>query len=143
MGVKDLSAVTRSFHVRSKSDPYVRIGGYNNRVLDPGIFNAGLWLTDDQRKLILADKKKNAKGKVPTELTARDYLERRSAPLLVIYPIDLLTACTDDEVQAYPGVKQRKCDIKDSFGDGTPLMAFAFGFPNKEDGVVVTIVLTK
>lgn len=138
MGVKDLSAVTRSFHVRSKSDPYVRIGGYNNRVLDPGIFNAGLWLTDDQRKLILADKKKNAKGKVPTELTARDYLERRSAPLLVIYPIDLLTACTDDEVQAYPGVKQRKCNIKDSFGDGTPLMAFAFGFPNKEDGVVVT-----
>lgn len=137
MGVENLRAVTRSFHIRSKSDLYIRIGGNNNRVMDPGIFNAGLWLSEAQKELILAEKKPNAKGKIPNDLTARDYLERRSVPLLVIYPIELLTRCSDDEIRAYPDVMQRKLKIKTDFGVSSPLLAFAFGFPKKEDGVMV------
>lgn len=42
-----------------------------------------------------------------------------------------------------PGINVKKleslkADIKSSIGDGTPLMAFAIGFPKKESGVTIT-----
>jgi hypothetical protein len=134
--------VARSFHVKGESDPYIRIGGSNNRVMDPGVFDAGLWLSDSQRQDILTIKNNNAPdGKTYSELSATDYLERRSCPLLVIYPIELKVECSDFEKKT-PGtdidaLEKLKKKIKSDIGEDIPLMAFAFGFPRKESGVTV------
>ena len=75
-----------------------------------------------------------------TELTAKDYLKLREYPLLVIYPIDLLTSVTAKEVRARfndeteehkKAVMVEKEQLRDAFGD-IPLMAFAVAFPAKE-----------
>lgn len=129
--ISSLKQTSRSFHIKSCDDKYIRIGGNNNRVLDPGILNAGLWLTDDKKKLILEDKNTRL-GRKYRELTATDYLARRECPILVIYPIDLkVDRYSEDETEI------RKVQIKDSLGDGVPLLAFAIGFPKKESKVMV------
>lgn len=120
LGVKGLRAPTRSFH--SKNDQFIRIGGSNNRVLDPGILDSGEEaLTADKKAEILAAKNANRQPgqKEYTELTARDYLKVRQRPILVVYPIDLKTDNDDKE------------EIKKQLGD-IPLMAFAVAFPDKE-----------
>ena len=53
MGVENLPAATRSFHTAGPSDKFIRIGGSNNRVLDPGILDSGLGLTPADREKIL------------------------------------------------------------------------------------------
>ena len=50
-----LTEVERSFHIKGKSDQFIRIGGSNNRVMEPSILNAGLWLTEEQKQLILME----------------------------------------------------------------------------------------
>lgn len=132
--------VARSFHIKNLQDSYIRIGGSNNRVMDPGIFNAGLWLSDAKRQYILERKNKDSPtGKVYTELSATDYLTERTVPMLVIYPIELKTDSTDNEIKAWEGydLKKLKAGIRDEF-NGQPLMAFAVGFPKKESEVMVT-----
>ena len=142
MGVKDLKATTRSFH-SSVSDKFIRIGGTNNRVLDPGILDSGIEdLNADKVAEILAKKNAELKEgqKIYTEMTAKDYLRERKYPLLVIYPIDLITEPSDKEVKARFGkisdegkvtLEKEKVAIKSELGD-TPLMAFAVAFPDKE-----------
>lgn len=142
VGQEKIHCVERSFHIKGAKDPYIRIGGTNNRVMDPGVFDAGLWLTDEQRKMILDTKNNNAPdGKTYTTLSATDYLERRVCPLLVIYPIDLKVQASDVEKEAWNGrveeLIELKGKIKGTLGEDTPLMAFAFGFPKKESGVTV------
>lgn len=44
MGV---TPVERRFHMRNEND-LIRIGGSNNRVLDPGLLNAGLWYREGE-----------------------------------------------------------------------------------------------
>ena len=113
-------------------------------MLDPGILDSGLdHLTKEKREEILAQKnaKREAEGKKPQkELTAKDYLKEREYPILVIYPIELLTEVTSNEVKARFGcdtdeyrkiIKQEKEQLCDLFGD-IPLMAFAVAFPDKE-----------
>lgn len=136
-----LPAVQRSFHTRDEQDLYIRIGGSNNRVLDPGILNCGLWLTDDDRARILEEKNAVAEdGRHYTELTAKDYLKRRERPMLVIYPIDLKTDLTTEEKRAagllFDEVEKQKKDIKQAFGEDL-LVAFAVAFPEKESKVMV------
>lgn len=142
MGVKDLKATTRSFH-SSMSDKFIRVGGANNRVLDPGILDSGIeGLTSEKKAEILAKKNSELKeGQKPyTEMTAKDYLKEREYPLLVIYPIDLITEPSDKEVKARFGkisdegkakLENEKLTIKKEFG-ALPLMAFAVAFPDKE-----------
>lgn len=142
VGPRRINEVERSFHVKGEKDPYIRIGGSNNRVMDPGVFDAGLWLTEEQKTMILEVKNNNAPdGKVYTELSATDYLERRNCPLLVIYPIDLKTSYSEAEKTAWGEqigkLVELKENIKTSLGEDTPLMAFAFGFPKKESSVTV------
>ncbi len=141
IGTTTVRGVARSFHVNSASDQYIRIGGSNNRVLDPRVFDAGLWLSNSQREDILTIKNNNAPdGKKYSELSATDYLERRTCPLLIIYPIELKVDCSDDEIAAWGEsavLKSLKTKIKETIGIDTPLMAFAFGFPKKESGVIV------
>jgi hypothetical protein len=113
--------------------------------MDPGVFDAGLWLTEDQRRLILETKNNNSPdGQTYTELSATDYLEKRGSPLLVIYPIDLKTSYSESEKTAWGDqIGTLKKSIKSSLGEDTPLMAFAFGFPKKESGVAVKYRVNK
>lgn len=132
LGVDNLHAVERSFHIKNAKDPYIRIGGSNNRVLEPGILNAGLWLDDEDKRRILKEKNEQHPQDPPyRELTATDYLKRRQTPILVIYPIDL-------KVKDGENLSQEKMEIKASLGEQFPLLAFAIGFPKKESGVTVT-----
>lgn len=133
-GIKDVTAARRSFHVNGVNDPYIRIGGTNNRVLDPGIFDCGLWLTEAQRDLILQEKQNN----IGDTLSALDYLRKRKTPILVIYPIELKTDVSDAECEDVEReiVENLKKSIKNEVGNvTTPLVAFAFGFPEKESAL--------
>ena len=133
-GIHGVKAAARSFHVNGAKDPYIRIGGTNNRVLDPGIFDCGLWLTEAQREFILQEKEDN-KGDT---LSAIDYLRKRKNPIFVIYPIELKTEVSDAECQDVDRevIEKLKKDIREEVGNiTTPLVAFAFGFPEKESSL--------
>lgn len=119
-------AATRSFHVKG-NDNYIRIGGYNNRVLDPNVFDSGVWISDERKAEILASKKDINKGK-SSDLTALDYLRIRDNPILAIYPLDLKTDKDDNTSEA------EKKEIKNVFA-GEALLAFAVGFPTKESKI--------
>lgn len=130
MDIENVNEVERSFHIKSKSDQYIRIGGSNNRVMDPNLLNAGLWLTEDQKVIILKEKRAAAKGgEEYKNLSALDYLERRTCPILIIYPIKLKK--NEDAGQPAETLTEMEKICKD-FQE--PLMAFAFGFPKKESG---------
>lgn len=140
-----LKSAIRSFHVKGAKDTYIRIGGSNNRVMEPGILNAGLWLTESDRDHILKEKNAQAKnGKKYTSLGANDYLRYRVNPILVVYPIDLNwrnTAAEKEQLspQEQKKVADLKLQIKQEVGnDREPLIAFAIGFSKKESGVTVT-----
>lgn len=140
-----LKPAIRSFHVKGTKDTYIRIGGSNNRVMEPGILNAGLWLTESDRDHILKEKNAQAKnGKKYTSLGANDYLRYRVNPILVVYPTDLNwrnTAAEKEQLspQEQKKVADLKLQIKQEVGnDREPLIAFAIGFPKKESGVTVT-----
>lgn len=136
---EQLPCVARSFHTKGIRDPYIRIGGSNNRVMEPGVLDAGLWLSDEQKALILNEKNTlNPKDSPYTELGANDYLKRRTCPILIIYPIELKTdtlSQENDEDKAK--LLAQKQGIIDSLGNNTPLYAFAVGFPTREAGVMV------
>jgi len=105
--------VERSFHMRSEND-LIRIGGANNRVLDPGLLNAGLWYRE---------------GEV---LSAKEYLKYRTTPILVVFPIDLNYENDKDT----PEETRWKKSTKDGLG-GDVLLAFAYGFPGSDSKVMV------
>ena len=142
MGIEGLSAATRSFHTANASDKFIRIGGHNNRVLDPGILDSGFDPRSKKREEMLAAKNAGLKeGEKPhKDLTATDFLKVREYPLLVIYPIELLVDVTERETRArFNGdseelrkvISDEKIALRDKFGD-LPLMAFAVAFPAKE-----------
>ena len=66
VGHMQLKPAIRSFHVKNAGDTYIRIGGSNNRVMEPRILNAGLWLTEGDREHIL--KEKNAQSKTASSI---------------------------------------------------------------------------
>ncbi len=143
-GIERLYTVKRSFHVNCDNDPYIRIGGHNNRVMEPGILNVGLWLSRADADSILKAKRAVANDdRQYNELTAKDYLKRRERPILVIYPIDLATEITDVEKGMFSEydwneMERIKKSIKASIGENIPLLAFAIAFPERESKVVVT-----
>lgn len=148
MGVDGLWKVERSFHIKNNTDPYIRIGGTNNRVMEPSLFNAGLWLSKERIQILLDEKNRELQKDPPyTDFSATDYLKRRQTPILLIYPIDLKTDASDSEIESLAidvnqkeetrqKIEKQKKEIKEAFNN-QPLMAFAFGFPAKESKVVV------
>lgn len=126
-----INAVERSFHL-GKGENFIRIGGSNNRIIDPGIFNSGLDLSKDFIDDFLKRKKKENPDKNCEELTAKDYLKIRTKPLLAIYPIDLKNDSNED----CEAMKAEKTVIKESFGTEL-LIGFAIGFPEKESKAIV------
>jgi hypothetical protein len=128
----NISAPERTFKLGDADENYIRMGGSNNRILDPGIFDSGINLSDEQRKKILSAKKPRRNGKQPNQLTARDWLKLREKPLLVIYYIDLKI---DD---SKPLTEKDRCiAVKETFGSDL-LLGFAIGFPEKEAKLLLT-----
>ena len=105
--------------MRSDKD-FIRIGGSNNRVLDPGLLNAGLWYMEGEA------------------LSAKKYLEQRKTPIQVVFPIDLKIDDTStenmppEEIQELEWKKSAKEGL-----DGEVLLAFAYAFPNTGSKVMV------
>ncbi|MDY6309708.1 MAG: Z1 domain-containing protein, partial [Cyanobacteriota bacterium] len=140
-----LVCVHRSFSINNKEDEFIRLGGTNNRVIDPGVFNAGLWLSEAASQAILEEKKRNdpKHGEYKT-LSATDYLKKRERPILVIYPIELKTECNDKEKEDWGDLIDDLRIIKDNIkkqlsnGENEPLLAFGIGFPKKENPVAVS-----
>lgn len=110
MGV---TPVERSFHMRNEND-LIRIGGSNNRVLDPGLLNAGLWYREGEA------------------LSAKEYLKRRTTPILIIFPIDLNCKNENDTADE----SEWKQSTKAGLGEDV-LLAFAYGFPGSDSKVMV------
>ena len=122
----DISAPERTFNLGDSDENYIRMGGSNNRILDPGIFDSGINLSEAQKQKILAAKKPRPNGKQPDQLTARDWVKLRERPLLVIYYIDLKIDDTKPLAE-----KDRCIQVKETFGMDL-LIGFAIGFPEKE-----------
>jgi|GEM_PF-180741 len=125
----------RRFHVNNADDLYIRIGGHNNRVMEPSIFGTGVI----PEKINFKKSEKNG-----ADLSVKDYLSIRTNPLLVIYPIALKSEVWDKEceINGVPNedLREKIKSVKESFikqvgNEDTPLMAFAFGFPTKESPV--------
>ncbi len=115
-------APVRSFRYSDDDEgKLIRVGGANNRILDPGIFDAGLSIDEEQKKQILEQKDKDDPGRTHTNLTAKDYLKLREYPILVLYPFFLETE----------GGKLIS-DVIDGFSDSEPVWGYAIGFPKKE-----------
>lgn len=114
--MEEVYPVERSFHMRSEND-LIRIGGSNNRVLDPGLLNAGLWYYRD--------------GKA---LSAKEYCNQRKVPILVVFPIDL--KCEDEDNEANASERAWKTKAKAGL-DGNVLLAFAYGFPGTDSKIMV------
>ena len=116
----------RSFNTINEEDPYIRIGGSNNRVLDPGLLNAGLWHESDRA------------------LSAKEYLKLRGEaqknPMLIVFPIELKYELSEKEKQDLGSTaektEERRKNIAAKF-NGTPLLAFAIAFPGHDDGIKV------
>ena len=111
----DVHPVERSFHMRSAND-LIRIGGSNNRVLDPGLLNAGLWYREGET------------------LSAKEYCNHRTRPILVVFPIDLNCENNDKETNEIEQVwkNETKCGL-----GGKVLLAFAYGFPGTDSKIMV------
>lgn len=122
---------SRSF-LYDEGDKYIRVGGHNNRLLDPGIFKVDL--TEEQLEAAKASaaerkRKKIERGEAKDDgkeedLTARDLLEISGRnPLLVIFPLDLNTEPKDG-----PEKKALYEQIKSEL-QGVPAYGFGIGFP--------------
>lgn len=111
----DVHPVERSFHMRSEND-LIRIGGSNNRVLDPGLLNAGLWYREGEA------------------LSAKEYCNQRKVPILVVFPIDL--KCENEEKNINVFEQTWKMEAKNGLG-GDVLLAFAYGFPGTDSKIMV------
>lgn len=121
-----IPAPERTFKLRDADENYIRMGGLNNRILDPGIFDSGVSITEEQKQKILSEKKPRRSGKSPNQLSARDWLKLRDKPLLVVYYIDLKIG------DIKPLVERDRCvAVKEAFGSDL-LVGLAIGFPEKE-----------
>lgn len=122
---------SRSF-LYDEGDKYIRVGGHNNRLLDPGIFKVDL--TEEQLEMAKASAAERKRQKInrgeaendgkEEDLTARDLLEISGRnPLLVIFPLDLNTEPKDG-----PEKKALYEQIKSEL-QGVPAYGFGIGFP--------------
>lgn len=129
-GVK-IKSVLRKFEYRQEED-FLRISDHNNRLLEPGIFNAGL--DDDQldeaKSLMRKRIQNSGNPSMKENLISRDYLGVSGRkPLLVILPIYLNT---DENKEKNKEKVENKKAIRDSFSDSC-LLGFGIGFAGKDD----------
>lgn len=125
-GIEIKAPVRRFIYKADSGSDVIRIGGANNRMVDPGIFNAGL--TEEQ----CIEAKNNAKhsfelgNRKSSDVTARDYLDIKGRkPVLVISPLEIKAADGEE-------AKKIEKDYEDEF-----IYGFAIGFPGKDSKIVV------
>ena len=123
---ENLFAPERSFRLGASDENYIRMGGSNNRIVDPGIYNSGVTPTEEEIQRVLAKKKARKDGKPSDQLTAKDWLKLRKRPLLAIYFIDLKI-----DVEMSLSEKEKYVAVKDEYGSDL-LVGFAVGFPETE-----------
>lgn len=126
-----IKSVLRKFEQRESED-FLRISNRNNRLLEPGIFNAGL--SDEQIEEAKALMKKRIENSnntnVKENMISKDYLGvKNRKPLLVILPIYL--NCEEDKEPNNEKLKHKK-EIRDSFKDAC-LLGFGIGFAGNND----------
>jgi len=139
-----IDPVLRSFFY-DPSEKIVRIAKNNNRLLDPGIFNAGLedWQIEEAKELAKDETRHKRKKKTAgdPEPVASDYLGVRDRkPLLVILPIKLI----QDEPPASDtsDYSDAKKDLIDQLGTNY-LIGFGIGFAGREGKVILRYRLNK
>ncbi|UQZ90582.1 hypothetical protein C4J81_15755 [Deltaproteobacteria bacterium Smac51] len=129
---QELQASERVFHLGSSDENFIRLGGSNNRIIDPGIFDSGVDITQEKKQEILSKKKKKRSGKTSDQLTAKDWLKLRERPLLAIYYIDLKI----DGKNLSLADREKYVAIKTTFGSDF-LVGFAVGFPARDSKVMI------
>ena len=129
---RSLPSAVRVFRLGSSDETYIRLGGTNNRIIDPGIFNSGVIIKPEQKQDILSKKMKRRPDKPPDQLTATDWLKLRERPLLVIYYIDLKI----DDKNLSLAEREKYVATKEAFGSDL-LVGFAVGFPARESKVLI------
>ncbi len=137
-----INPVKRSFSIEEEED-IIRISKNNNRLLEPGIFNAGL--TEEQieeAKEIARNRpsRKKAAGEPKTPI-ALDYLSVADRkPLFVILPILLFQDEPDIEGSDY---SDEKVKIIEKFSSGEWLMGFGIGFAERDGKVMMSYRINK
>lgn len=134
--------VHRSF-AYEEGENIVRIAKNNNRLLDPGIFNAGL--TDEQIKMAkqaaLDRPSKKKKRKTDPTPIAEDYLGVPNRnPLLVILPVQLKQDSPNDEDSDYSDSKR---DIINDYLSHEHLIGIGIGFAGREGKVMMKFRINK
>lgn len=130
-GCPPLSSSVRTFRLGSSDENYIRLGGTNNRIIDPGIFDSGVVITPEQKQEILAKKQRRRPDKPSDQLTATDWLKLRERPLLVFYYIDL-----NIDTSLPLAERDKYVAVKEAFGSDL-LIGFAVGFPARESKVLI------
>ena len=127
--------VKRSFALEDDED-IIRISKNNNKLLEPGIFNAGLTEPEIEEAKELA-KKRPSKKKIKKENKtpiARDYLSVKGRkPLFVILPIKLDQDEPDAEESDY---SEKKEELINKFTGDEWLIGFGIGFAGREGKVM-------
>ena len=132
--------VHRSFSYE-EGENIVRIAKNNNRLLDPGIFNAGL--TDEQIKIAKQSAKKRAEinNKKTDTPIAEDYLEVPGRkPLLVILPVMLQQ---DDPKENNSDYEDYKQDIINKIKSEEYLLGLGIGFAGRQGKVMMRFRINK
>lgn len=127
-----LNGATRIFRLGDQNENYIRLGGTNNRIIDPGIFDSGVVIAPEKKQEILSKKKKRHPDKPSDQLTATDWLKLRERPLLAIYYIDLKI----DDKNLSLADREKFVSTKEVFGSDL-LIGFAVGFPACESKVLI------
>ncbi len=141
-GDKPVRMPQRSFKI-VEGDPFIRVGGSNNRLIDPGLFKIdldkdGMEAAKENRRDRIANDASKSKTINPeqADFTAHDLLEMECRnPLFIIFPLDLkigydnLPKREDGTRPDRPkGIDKSKERIRDAL-QGTPLYGFGMGFP--------------
>ncbi len=138
----EIPPVKRSFGLEEDED-IIRISKNNNRLLEPGIFNAGLTQKQIEEAEALARKrpsKKKTKKENQTPI-ARDYLSVTDRkPLFVILPIKLTQDGPEAEETDY---SVEKLDLINKFTGDEWLIGFGIGFAGREGKVMLNFRINK
>lgn len=132
---KQINPIHRKFEFRDE-EKIIRISKNNNRLVEPGIFNAGLSDKQIEEAYNLAKKRNDNKNDRIAPIIS-DYLSVSDRnPLLVILPIILNSDQSDSKE-----VKEKKENLMKSFGN--PLIGFAIGFSGKNGKIILNYRINK
>ena len=127
-----LAGSIRVFRLGSSDENYIRLGGTNNRIIDPGIFDSGVVISPEEKRNILLKKTRKRPDRPSDQLSANDWLKLRERPLLAIYYIDLKI----DDKNLTLADRERYVATKQAFNNDL-LIGFAVGFPARESRVLI------